>query len=163
MGRFSSDPAAVSDRMRRIRSKETKPEIRLFGLLEKAGVRHVRHARVLGIEVDALVADTVLVFVDSPFWHLRDTRDLQRISPHWQQRLLRNRRRDRSQTRALRAAGYTVVRIWADLVGPETIPRIRRAVARAAAKRGRTSLRRDTAVASGVALTEQGGRSADSD
>jgi DNA mismatch endonuclease (patch repair protein) len=112
--RFSSDPFEVSKRMQLIRSKNTKPEIYLFSILTRAGLKFKRHSRVGDVTVDALVGKRVVVFVDSPFWHLRDRKELARMSHHWQQRLERNWARDRRQERRLRKKGYSVVRFWAD-------------------------------------------------
>lgn len=124
--------------MRLIRGKDTKPEIALFEILERGGVPFEPHARVCGVSVDAVVAGNVLVFVDSPFWHLRDPADLDRLSDYWRMRLLRNRRRDRRQVRRLRAEGYTVLRIWADELGEARVrQRVRSAVSRAAGRRNK--------------------------
>jgi DNA mismatch endonuclease (patch repair protein) len=88
--------------------------------------------RVSGVNVDVVIGG-VLVFVDSPFWHLRDAAILDRLAPRWQEKLLRNRARDRKQTRQLRKQGFTVVRIWADELDGEVVARrVRRAMARQA-------------------------------
>src|SRR5260370_10470041 len=130
--RFSSDPTEVSERMRLIRSENTEPEICLVSSLRRAGVQFKRHARVGDVTVDALVGRRVVVFVDSPFWHLRDRKELARMSHHWQQRLERNWARDRRQERRLRRRGYSVVRLWADrLDKPQVLRRIEAALLRA--------------------------------
>lgn len=55
-----------------------------------------------------------VVFVDGEFWHGHPT--LARIPATrrawWAAKIEGNRRRDRMQNRALRAAGWTVIRIW---------------------------------------------------
>jgi len=112
--RFTNTPAEVSARMRLIRSKNTKPELRLFSMLSAAGIKFTSHRQVAGITVDAAIGRDLLVFVDSPFWHLRDLADLKRMSPYWQWRLIRNRQRDYRQRRKLRTLGFSVVRFWAD-------------------------------------------------
>lgn len=140
--RFSNDPTEVSARMRLIRSKDTKPELRLFSILTEAGVHFLRHVKVGNIVVDALAYKRLVIFVDSPFWHLRDINVLQRLSRYWQQRLSRNRARDRRQERRLRRMGYSVVRFWTDsLDSLRVLGRIknvqRRAKERAAQSRAR--------------------------
>jgi DNA mismatch endonuclease (patch repair protein) len=138
--RFSSDPSEVSKRMRLIRSKNTKPEMCLFSILRRAGVKFKRHAKVGDVTVDALVGKRVVVFVDSPFWHLRDRKELARMSRHWQQRLERNWARDRRQERRLRRRGYSVVRLWADrLDNPQVLRRIEAAWLRAQKRKLRNS------------------------
>jgi DNA mismatch endonuclease (patch repair protein) len=121
--RFSSDPSEVSARMRLIRSKDTKPEMLLFSILKAAGIKFRRHVRIQNITVDVLVGKHIVVFVDSPFWHLRSFKDLSRMSPYWQQKLLRNWARDRRQERRLRRSGLCVVRLWADRLDPEHVLR----------------------------------------
>ena len=121
--RFSSDPREVSARMRLIRSENTKPEVRFFSILSDAGVKFKRHTRVESITVDALVGKRVVIFVDSPFWHLRNDEELKRLSQYWQQRLMRNRARDRRQERKLRRQGYCVIRLWSDRLDPEKVLR----------------------------------------
>lgn len=128
-GRFSDDPGSVSARMRRIHSRGTKPELRMAAVIEGKGFCFREQTRVAGISVDFIVEDRVAVFVDSPFWHLRDIATLGRLTAHWQQRLIANRRRDRRQTAILRTDGYTVLRVWADQVNtPATARRIKRCV-----------------------------------
>jgi len=134
--RFTSDPAEVSARMRLIRSKDTKPELTLFSFLAEARIRFEPHARIGGVTVDARVGRRLLIFVDSPFWHLREREELRRLSTYWRQRLLANRSRDRRQSRRLRLQGFTVLRLWADrLKRVEVIRRIQ--CARVKASQGR--------------------------
>ena len=127
---FTSDPVEVSARMRLIKGKNTKPELVLFEELSKAGIEFRPHVRIGRIEADAMLQEKLLIFVDSPFWHLRDDELLERLSPHWQSRLLKNRSRDRKYRRKLRAEGYSVIRFWADrLEAKNIINRVRRALA----------------------------------
>jgi len=133
--RFTSDPEEVSARMRRIHGKNTQPELALFEILDFSELPYLRHPRVQGVSVDAQVESSILVFVDSPFWHLRDSAELNRLSLYWQRRLIANRRRDRRQTRMLRASGYTVVRVWADQVQSDYVLRRMRRARQVAARR----------------------------
>lgn len=102
--------------MRLIRGKNTKPELALFSILRSAGVPFKPHVRIRRMEVDAMVENHTLVFVDSPFWHLRAKSELKRLSSYWRQRLLRNKLRDDRQRRRLRKLGFSVVRLWADQI-----------------------------------------------
>ena len=96
----------------------------LLGMLD---IEFLEQARVAGMAVDFLLDGGVAVFIDSPYWHLRDASTLNRLPPYWQGRLRANRRRDQRQNVALRRLGYSVVRVWADDVArPSTISRIRR-------------------------------------
>jgi DNA mismatch endonuclease (patch repair protein) len=107
--------------MRLIKARNTRPELELFSILEGGNVQFERHVLVNGVRVDALVDDRIAVFVDSPFWHLRDLALLGRLSEYWCSRLLTNRRRDKSQTRQLRARGYSVIRFWTDELGERRV------------------------------------------
>jgi DNA mismatch endonuclease (patch repair protein) len=113
---FTSDPSEVSARMKLIRGKNTKPEVALFSILKAAGIPFKPHVRIGRMEVDAVVYDRLFVFVDSPFWHLRERGEAKRLSSHWRQRLLRNKRRDNRQRRQLRRLGFSIIRFWADEV-----------------------------------------------
>lgn len=134
-GRFTGDPTAVSARMRLIRSRDTKPERLMFNILDRSGWEYVWHPVVLTIHADALVLSTIVIFVDSPFWHLRDLATLERLDPHWRQRLLTNRRRDRRQDLLLRREGFSVLRIWTDQIREESIKSRVLQIARARRKR----------------------------
>jgi len=59
-------------------------------------------------------ARKVAVFVDGEFWHGHPTRCQipQARRAWWAATIESNKRRDRRQNRALRAAGWTVVRVW---------------------------------------------------
>jgi DNA mismatch endonuclease, patch repair protein len=130
-GRFSSDPSSVSARMRRIHPQGTKPELRMAAVIDSSGFCFREQIRVAGVMVDFIIEGGVVLFVDSPFWHLRDIATLRRLTAYWQHRLLANRRRDRRQTAILRASGYTVLRVWADQVNtPAAALRIKRCVLR---------------------------------
>jgi DNA (cytosine-5)-methyltransferase 1 len=56
----------------------------------------------------------VAVFVDGCFWHGHDCRNLtpRANAERWRAKILNNRRRDRQVVSELRAAGWSVIRIW---------------------------------------------------
>jgi len=55
----------------------------------------------------------VLVFIDGDFWHgWQFPRWRTRLSPFWQAKIERNRKRDVRNFAKLRRAGWTIVRIW---------------------------------------------------
>jgi DNA mismatch endonuclease (patch repair protein) len=118
---FTNDPSEVSARMKLIRGRNTKPELALFSILRTAEIPFRSHVRIGRVEADAMLSNDVLVFVDSPFWHLRKATDLKRLSLHWRERLLRNKRRDDRQRRHLRKLGYSVIRLWADQIKTENV------------------------------------------
>jgi DNA mismatch endonuclease (patch repair protein) len=61
---------ARSENMRRIRSKDTSPELRVRGYLHSAGLRYVLHKRALPGQPDLVFPSRrVCVFVRGCFWH----------------------------------------------------------------------------------------------
>lgn len=73
-------------------------------------------------------ARRVALFVDGEFWHAHPTRcRIPRTRrAWWTAKLEANRRRDRMQNRALRAAGWTVVRVWQhELRTPAVVRKLR--------------------------------------
>jgi DNA mismatch endonuclease, patch repair protein len=133
---FSEADPVVRARMSRIRKKGSRAEQELLNLLAEAGMVYTPHAKVEGVEVDALVEPRVCVFVDSPFWHWREDYAIPQVrQDYWEPKLRRNKERDREQNQRLRAAGYSVIRAWSDRL-EGLMPRVRRAVARQHKKSG---------------------------
>jgi DNA mismatch endonuclease (patch repair protein) len=55
----------------------------------------------------------LIVFIDGDFWHgYRYPLWKSRLSPYWRAKVERNRKRDISNHRKLRRAGWHVIRIW---------------------------------------------------
>ncbi len=111
--------AAVTAVMKGNRSLDSKPEVALRSLLHRAGFRFRKHRAIRANDVTVkpdlvFVALRVAVFVDGCFWHNcpKHGRQPQVNEDYWGPKLERNRRRDERVNRALRAAGWRVVRIW---------------------------------------------------
>lgn len=109
---------AAAKRMRGIRQKHTNIEKLLRSGLHRAGLRFHIHRRVVQ-ECRSIVdvvfpSAKVAVFVDSCFWHgcpIHGTSP--KVNQEWWQAKLRaNRDRDRRTCRSLRAAGWSVIRVW---------------------------------------------------
>jgi DNA mismatch endonuclease (patch repair protein) len=105
--------------MAAIRRADTKPEVALRSALHRAGLRFRKDLRLDagGIKPRPDVVFTkqrVAVFVDGCFWHScpEHGREPRVNTDYWTPKLMRNRERDRTQTRALSAHGWTVVRLW---------------------------------------------------
>ena len=103
--------------MSRVRSTGNQTtEKRLASLLRTAGLSGWRrHQPLLGTPDFVWRKSRVAVFVDGCFWHGHDCG--KNITPKtnsglWQEKITRNRARDRKVTRQLRQQGWTVVRIW---------------------------------------------------
>jgi DNA mismatch endonuclease (patch repair protein) len=120
----------------RNRSRDTKAEVLLRKELWRRGLRYRLHAADLPGKPDIVFRRArVVVFCDGDFWHGRRWRErvekLARGSnaAYWTAKIAANMARDRRTTRRLRAAGWTVVRLWeTDVLGD--VARVARRVER---------------------------------
>ena len=110
--------AGVSERMSRVRRRDTAPELELRSELHRRGLRYRVDRRPLkGIpsRADLVFGPAkVAVYVDGCFWHSCPEHGTMPRSNEafWQDKLGRNRERDAAVNEALAAQGWTVVRIW---------------------------------------------------
>jgi len=126
-----------SERMSRVRSRGNRAtELRLVALMRLNRVKGWRRGAPLPGRPDFIFpAAKVAVFVDGCFWHRcpRHTRTPKTHVAFWKSKLARNAQRDREVGRALRAAGWKVLRIWECALAPSrvkhTLGRITRALA----------------------------------
>src|SRR5690348_9554116 len=107
-------PSQRSWNMSRIRGMDTSPEKLVRRCAYCRGLRYRTHVMSLPGRPDMVFASArVVVFLDGAFWHgWRFSRWCARLSPYWHEKIARNRRRDRKNFRALRRAGWRVIRIW---------------------------------------------------
>jgi DNA mismatch endonuclease (patch repair protein) len=100
--------------MSRIRGKGTKPELVVAGLLASAGLQWEEHAKDLRGRPDFVLRESrVAIFVDGDFWHgWRFPAWRLKLSEKWERKIEGNRARDARNFRALRRAGWTVLRLW---------------------------------------------------
>lgn len=137
MATHAPDPK-LSARMRRVRRKDTAAEL---------AVRSELHARGLRYFVDRAVlpgrrrrADVVFprakvaVFVDGCFWHScpQHATAPRSNAQWWVDKLRANVERDRRTDADLRAAGWTVIRIWEHESPSSAADRVESALARRA-------------------------------
>lgn len=109
------DPALRRRVMASIRKKDTRPELALRSALWSAGVRGWRcNVRLIAGTPDVVFSRwNVAVFCDGVWWHGHpDYLPRGRRGPYWDAKIARNVARDRRVNRVLRAAGWTVVRVW---------------------------------------------------
>ena len=108
----------VSERMSRVRRRDTAPELELRSELHRRGLRYRVDRRPLkGIpsRADLVFGPAkVAVYVDGCFWHSCPEHGTMPRSNEafWQEKLARNQARDASVNELLTAEGWTVVRIW---------------------------------------------------
>ena len=113
--------------MSRIRSKNTKPELLMRGLLSRSGLRFRMHPKLPGTP-DFLVEGRIAVFVNGDFWHGWDYRN-GRVprQKYWRTKIENNMARDRRVQRRLRYQGYSVLNFWEHQVkkrGPSCAGRV---------------------------------------
>ncbi len=123
MARRASPPmtpssAGVSERMSRVRRRDTAPELELRSELHRRGFRYRvdrRPLQGLPSRADLVFGPAkVAVYVDGCFWHSCPEHGTMPRSNEafWRQKLSRNQERDATVNATLAAAGWTVVRVW---------------------------------------------------
>jgi DNA mismatch endonuclease, patch repair protein len=110
-------PAERSERMSRIRSQNTKPEIALRKSLHGLGFRFRIQARHLPGKPDIVLPRyRTVVFVHGCFWHRHSTCKIATTpksnTDFWEAKFARNVERDSLTRRALEAAGWKVIVAW---------------------------------------------------
>lgn len=111
--------AERSERMGRVRSKDTRPELRVRQLVHALGYRYRLHRRDLpGCPDLVFVARRKVIFVHGCFWHRHPGCARSRFpksperSDFWKAKLLGNVQRDRQCLRALARVGWAALVVW---------------------------------------------------
>src|SRR5256885_6490816 len=100
--------------MRRIRNKDTSPELILRSIIHRLGYRFRLHRKDLPGKPDLVFPSRrKLIFVHGCFWHMHDCR-YGRVTPAtnaevWQNKRLSNVARDVRHLKALRKDGWQVM------------------------------------------------------
>jgi DNA mismatch endonuclease (patch repair protein) len=114
--------------MARVRSRGNKStELRLAALLRKLGLKGWRRNFPLHGRPDFVFPKArVAVFVDGDFWHGHPTHGRLPKSNRafWRNKIARNRARDQTVNRRLRAMGWSVARVWEHELRQKFIPRV---------------------------------------
>ncbi|MGI8687062.1 MAG: very short patch repair endonuclease [Thermomicrobiales bacterium] len=103
--------------MRSVKSRDTKPEMRVRRTLHAIGYRFRLHRGDLPGKPDiTLPRHRTVIFVHGCFWHQHDGCERAERpasnTAYWQRKLLRNVERDRTNYLALEVAGWHVVTLW---------------------------------------------------
>lgn len=111
------DKGTRSFNMSRIRSRDTKPELRLRRMLWACGLRGYRLHKGLPGKPDIVFSRVRLaIFVDGCFWHgcpeCGDGRAPSSNTGYWTAKRKANQERDVRRTRDLEAMGWRVLRLW---------------------------------------------------
>jgi DNA mismatch endonuclease (patch repair protein) len=107
----------ISDHMRRIRKRDTKPERVVRRVAHRLGYRYRLHRRDLPGTPDLIFPSRrKVVLVHGCFWHQHQcplgSKQPRANAHYWLPKLARNRERDLAVERALRQLGWSVMVIW---------------------------------------------------
>ena len=110
------DPAR-SAQMALVRSRDTKPEMRVRRALHAAGLRYRLHDRRLpGVPDLVFASRRIVVFVHGCFWHRHPGCAAARLpksrQEFWEPKLAGNVERDKRKRAELEEEGWTVLVIW---------------------------------------------------
>jgi DNA mismatch endonuclease (patch repair protein) len=107
-------PEQRSERMGRVRNKDTKPELKVRRLLHRMGYRFRLHAKDLKGKPDVVFRKRrAVVFVHGCYWHGHDCRvagkPAQSNTAYWRPKIQRTRDRDEATRATLEAQGWRVL------------------------------------------------------
>jgi DNA mismatch endonuclease (patch repair protein) len=112
-------PERRSENMRRIKSKDMKPELLVRRLVHGLGYRYRLHRKNLPGKPDLVFGPRKkVIFVHGCFWHgheregCLDARRPKSNTSYWNPKLTRNKQRDAERIIALRANGWDVLVVW---------------------------------------------------
>lgn len=110
-------PAERSDRMSRIRGKDTQPELALRKVLHRLGLRYRLHGAGLPGKPDLVFPRyRTVVFVHGCFWHRHDGCNIATTpksnTPFWLEKFEKNVARDARVATQLEALGWRVFIVW---------------------------------------------------
>jgi DNA mismatch endonuclease (patch repair protein) len=113
----SLSPEERSERMARVRAKDTRPELFVRRLVFSLGYRYRLHARDLPGHPDLVFRKLrKVIFIHGCFWHRHGACALARLPKSrlefWVPKLEGNKRRDQRNKRALAKQGWKVLTIW---------------------------------------------------
>ena len=103
--------------MRRVKGRDTAPELKLRKLLTRLGVRYRLHRKDLPGSPDiAMIGRRTAIFMHGCFWHGHDckrgARQPKANAVYWLAKIGRNRTRDAETVAKLEAMGWRAVVVW---------------------------------------------------
>jgi len=110
-------PEKRSAVMRRVKSRDTAPELAVRRILRQAGVGYRLGGAGLPGRPDVVMKGRrIALFVHGCFWHghdcARGARQPKANADYWLAKIGRNRERDARNEAALQAGGWTVLTVW---------------------------------------------------
>ena len=111
------DAATRSRMMASVRSKNTKPEMRVRKTAHRIGYRYRLHRKDLPGKPDLVFPSRkIALFVHGCFWHGHPCKRGDRMPAsnveYWREKIARNKRRDNANLLRLRELGWTPVVVW---------------------------------------------------
>jgi DNA mismatch endonuclease (patch repair protein) len=120
-------PEKRSAVMRRVKGRDTGPELAVRKALTRLGARYRLHRKDLPGHPDIVLPGRRLaLFVHGCFWHghdcARGARTPKQNRDYWLAKVARNRARDAAAAQALAAMGWRVETVWeCDLKDPQAL------------------------------------------
>lgn len=105
----------VNKGIKKVRSKDTKIEMKVRKTLWNKGLRYRKNYKeLIGTPDIAFPNQKLVIFLDSCFWHgcplhFREPKSNQKF---WQDKIKRNRERDAEQTEHYVCQGWVILRFW---------------------------------------------------
>ena len=116
---MSRNSTAISNNMRKIRSKDTSIELLLRKAHWHKGYRYRKNYRALPGSPDIVLTKyKIAIFCDSEFFHGKDWEILKlrlekgKNPDYWIKKIERNKKRDYENDKKLLFLGYTVLHFW---------------------------------------------------
>ncbi|MFH1637790.1 MAG: very short patch repair endonuclease [Candidatus Woesearchaeota archaeon] len=104
-----------SEIMSKIRSKNTKIEVKLRKALWAKGAKGYRtHYKIIGKPDIVFIKKKIAIFTDSSFFHGYNWKVLGKVPPkgYWQKKIRKNMELDKKYTGLLKKEGWKVLRFW---------------------------------------------------
>lgn len=110
------DSKTRSRMMSGIKGKNTKPEVRIRRLLHRNGFRYRIHVRDMAGKPDIVLPKfKAVIFVHGCFWHGHECRYFKwpkTREDFWRNKILGNRKNDKSNIQILMDCGWRVCQLW---------------------------------------------------
>lgn len=99
--------------MSRIRSTNTKIDLKMKKILKENKIRFEMYPKMFGNPDFVLKNKKIIIFCDGDFWHGYKYHEKKRpAKKFWRDKIERNMQRDKRITRKLRRDGWSVLRFW---------------------------------------------------